>query len=183
MSEHRPTPAAPSPQEVATELRPVLGLLYRRIRQTKAVGDLTLPESSALSRLERHGPVTGAHLARLEQISPQSIGATLGSLEQRGLIRRAADPDDGRRVILSLTEAGRSVVQSKRTARTEQLTRALATLSAEERSQLLLALPCWSASARRSERRRPRRAAGPTAHRSTTATSGWRCQTRPRRCS
>jgi DNA-binding MarR family transcriptional regulator len=131
----------PTAHEVASRLRPVLGQLYRRIRQTTGAGDLTLTESSALSRLERHGPATGARLAKLEQISPQSIGATLQALEAKGLITRAPDPDDGRRVILSPTDAGRGVVQSKRTARTEQLTRALAKLSAEERALLLAAVP------------------------------------------
>ncbi|HWE14340.1 MAG TPA: MarR family transcriptional regulator [Solirubrobacteraceae bacterium] len=131
----------PSPQDVANELRPVLGLLYRRIRQTRVAGDLTLPESSALGRLDHHGPMAAAQLATLEQISPQSIGATVQALEAKGLIRRAADPDDGRRVILSLTDAGRGRVHTKRTARTEQLTRALAALTAEERSRLLAALP------------------------------------------
>ncbi len=131
----------PTPSELAAELRPVLGLLYRRIRQTKAAADLTLPESSALSRLDQHGPVTAAQLAKLEQISPQSIGTTLQSLDAKGLIARSSDPDDGRRVILSLTDVGHATVQSKRTARTEQLTRALAALSPADRSRLALALP------------------------------------------
>jgi DNA-binding MarR family transcriptional regulator len=131
----------PTPQQVAAELRPALSLLFRRIRQTLAPGDLTLPESSALGKLDRHGPATGAQLAKLEQISPQSIGATLQSLEAKKLITRAPDPADGRRVVLSLTDAGRGIVQSKRTARTEQLTRALARLSPEERATLLAAIP------------------------------------------
>ncbi|HEX5192807.1 MAG TPA: MarR family transcriptional regulator [Solirubrobacteraceae bacterium] len=131
----------PTPQEVAAALRPVLGQLYRRLRQTKASGELTLSESSALSRLERHGPATGAELAKLEQVSPQSIGATLQALQSKGLISRAPDPNDGRRVSLSLTGAGRETVQSKRAARTVQLTRALATLSDEERARLLAAVP------------------------------------------
>jgi DNA-binding MarR family transcriptional regulator len=131
----------PSPQQVAAELRPALSLLYRRMRQTRVAGDLTLPESSALGKLDRHGPATGAELAKLEQISPQSMGATLQSLEAKALITRAPDPGDGRRVVLSLTEAGRGIVQSKRTARTEQLTRALATLTPQERTTLLAACP------------------------------------------
>jgi DNA-binding MarR family transcriptional regulator len=44
-------------------------------------------------------------------------------------------------VILSLTDAGRGTVRSKRTARTEQLTRALAALSPQERARLATALP------------------------------------------
>jgi DNA-binding MarR family transcriptional regulator len=136
----RQAPPAP-PQQAGAELRAVLGLLYRRLRQTREAGDLSLPESTALSRLDRNGPITAAELARLEQVSPQSIGATLQSLEARRLIARAPDPGDGRRIILSLTEAGREAVYSKRTARTEQLTRALSTLTAEEQAQLIEAIP------------------------------------------
>jgi DNA-binding MarR family transcriptional regulator len=134
-------PDSPAPQEIAGDLRAVLGVLYRRIRQTRVAGDLTLPESSALGRLDHHGPTTSAQLAKLEQISPQSMGATLQALEAKELIQRAPDPGDGRRVILSLTDAGRGTVRSKRTARTEQLTRALAALSPQERARLATALP------------------------------------------
>ena len=130
-----------SAQEAAAALRATLGVLYRRIRQTRVAGDLTLPESSALSRLDDHGPMTGAQVARLEQVSPQSIGATLQSLEAKALIGRAPDPDDGRRVILSLTDGGRAILRSKRAARTEQFTRALEALSPEERAQLIAVLP------------------------------------------
>jgi DNA-binding MarR family transcriptional regulator len=134
-------PKSPTRRDAAAELRATLGSLYRRLRQTREVGDLSLPESTALSRLDRHGPITAAELARLEQVSPQSIGATVQSLEARRLIDRAPDPGDGRRMILSLTQAGRETVYSKRTARTEQLTRALAELTAEEQGQLIAAIP------------------------------------------
>jgi len=132
---------SPTRRDAAAELRATLGLLYRRLRQTREVGDLSLPESTALSRLDRHGPITAAELARLEQVSPQSIGATVQSLEARQLIDRAPDPGDGRRMILSLTQAGRETVYSKRTARTEQLTGALAALTADEQGQLIAAIP------------------------------------------
>jgi DNA-binding MarR family transcriptional regulator len=131
----------PSAEQVAGEIRGTLGALYRRIRQTKKLGDLTLPESSALSRLQHNGPTTAATLAKLEQISPQSIGATVASLEAKGLIERAADPGDGRRVILSLTSAGDATVRARRSAREQQFTRALSALSAQERAQLLQVMP------------------------------------------
>lgn len=126
---------------LAVQLRGTLGVLYRRIRQTRQTGELSLPESSLLSRLEQGGPMTGAELAKLEHISPQSVGATVASLEARGLIARSADPGDGRRVILSLTGSGARTVDAKRSARTEQLSRALAALSPQERAQLQAALP------------------------------------------
>ena len=84
-----------------------------------------MSESAALARLDRGGPATAAALARAEQISPQSMGATLAALETRGLITRAPDPADGRRVILSVSDAGLEVLRHRRNARTEQLARAL----------------------------------------------------------
>jgi DNA-binding MarR family transcriptional regulator len=116
----------PDVTDVARALRASIGLLLRRLRQVQDEGGLTLPESAALTRLDRGGPSTASALARLEQISPQSMGATLGALEARGLVERRPDPGDGRRVLLSVTGAGRQVLQSKRNTRTEQLAKALA---------------------------------------------------------
>jgi DNA-binding MarR family transcriptional regulator len=115
----------PGTRELAAGLRASIGLLVRRLRQVQVDGDLTLPESSALARLDRGGPATAAALARQEQITPQSIGATLAGLEARGLVRRTGDPDDGRRVVLSLTDAGLEVLRGRRAARNEQLAIAL----------------------------------------------------------
>jgi DNA-binding MarR family transcriptional regulator len=114
------------PAKVALDLRLAVGLLRRRLRQTPVEGDLTLPETAALARLDRGGPSTASALAREEQISPQSMGTTLAGLERRGLLSRAADPEDGRRVVLSLSDAGRQALRGRRAARTEQLARALA---------------------------------------------------------
>ncbi|MGO8885171.1 MAG: MarR family winged helix-turn-helix transcriptional regulator [Streptosporangiaceae bacterium] len=126
--------------EVAGALRDSIGLLVRRLRQMQAEGDLTLPESSALARLDRDGPATPSALAKREQISPQSMGATLAALETRGLVARRPDPADGRSVIISLTEAGRETVQNRRAAKTEHLAEALATtFSRAEREQLMAA--------------------------------------------
>ena len=78
-----------------------VSLLVRRMRQVQETSGLTLSERSALSRLDRDGPTTSAALARHEQISPQSMGATLSGLEERGLVDRRPDPRDGWRVASS----------------------------------------------------------------------------------
>jgi DNA-binding MarR family transcriptional regulator len=136
--------ASPPPHvdQVAAALRVSVGLLLRRMRQVQVDGQLTLPETSALVRLDRGGPATASALAKVEQISPQSMGATLGGLEARGLVERRPDPEDGRRVVLSVTEAGLQVLRDRRNARTEQLARALAAeFTAAELEQLLAAAP------------------------------------------
>jgi DNA-binding MarR family transcriptional regulator len=126
------------PQTVAGALQVSIGLFLRRIRQAQSAGDLTVPESSALARLDRGGPTTAGALAKLEQISPQSMGATLGALETRGLVVRRADPEDGRRNVLSLTDAGLEALRNRRSARTERLADALASgFTRMERKQLM----------------------------------------------
>ncbi|HEX4279969.1 MAG TPA: MarR family transcriptional regulator [Solirubrobacteraceae bacterium] len=119
-----------------------IGLLLRRMRQIPTSDELSLSESAALARLDRGGPATGAALARAEQISPQSMGATLAALETRGLIARAPDPEDGRRVILSVTDAGLGVLRDRRNARTERLAEALSSgFSRAELEQLMAVGP------------------------------------------
>jgi DNA-binding MarR family transcriptional regulator len=101
-----------------------------------------VPETSALARLDRGGPATSSALARIEQISPQSMGATLSALEARGLVERGPDAYDGRRVVLSVTEAGRQLLRDKRDARTGQLARALSVgFTRDELDQLIAAAP------------------------------------------
>ena len=128
--------------DVAAAIHVSVGLLLRRMRRAPVEGELTLPESSALTRLDRGGPTTSSALARAEQISPQSMGATLGALEARGLIERRPDPNDGRLGVLSVTAAGVQVLRNRRSARTEQLARALSTgFTQEELRQLMAAVP------------------------------------------
>jgi DNA-binding MarR family transcriptional regulator len=117
--------------------------LVQRLRQTQAVdGDLTSSETSALARLDRTGPTSSTELARLERISPQSMGATVASLEERGLVGRQPDPADGRRAILSLTVQGQELLGRRRSARSELLSHTLANnFTQAELEQLSVAAP------------------------------------------
>jgi DNA-binding MarR family transcriptional regulator len=128
--------------DLAAALQDSISLLARRLRQAPTPGELSLPERSALSRLDRGGPATSAELARAEQITPQAMATTLGALEQRGLVGRRNDPHDGRRIIMSLTEAGRDMLRRKRAVRAQQLSAALAEgFTPEELEVLALAAP------------------------------------------
>src|SRR3954452_15177410 len=129
-------------RDVAAALHVSMGLLLRRLRQVREAGRVSVPEDSALARLDRNGPATSSELARVEQISPQSMGATLSALETRGLVTRDPDTRDGRRVVLSVTEAGRQLLRDKRDARTELLAKALADgFTRQELDQLMTAAP------------------------------------------
>ena len=130
--------------EVAAGLRVSIGMVVRRLRLVQSEGELTLPESSALARLDRGGPTTSSALARLEQISAQSMGATLSALEARGFVERRPDPGDGRRIVISLSEAGLAALRDKRNARTERLAQALSSgFTDAELRQLVAIVPLF----------------------------------------
>jgi DNA-binding MarR family transcriptional regulator len=126
----------------AGELSASLGLLVRRLRQVHVDGELTLSQTSVLVRLERDGPATPGVLAAGEQITPQSMGAILAALEERGLVSRSGDPSDGRRVVMSVTAAGRESLQGVRHEKAQRLARAIEEgLTPSEQRQLLEIIP------------------------------------------
>ena len=127
---------------IAAALLTSVSLLVRRVHQVPTEGGLTMPERQALSRLDHGGPTTSSGLARQAQITAQAMGATLSALQARGLVGRRPDPGDGRRVILTVTDAGLQELRNKRNARTELLAGALAdAFTAAELAQLAAVAP------------------------------------------
>jgi DNA-binding MarR family transcriptional regulator len=58
----------------------------------------------------RSSPSPG-ELASAERVQPQSLTRTLTALEATGLVIRQPDPRDGRRSLLTITDAGREAVR------------------------------------------------------------------------
>jgi DNA-binding MarR family transcriptional regulator len=130
------------PADVALALHGSIGLYARRIRRHPLPEGLTPPEIEALSLLDRRGPQAPSTIARAEQITPQAIGVTLAGLERRGMVERTQDPDDGRRILMSLTQKGRQVVHDKKSARIQQIAALLGDgFSEEELHTLMSAAP------------------------------------------
>jgi DNA-binding MarR family transcriptional regulator len=124
------------------DLRVVLGRIVRRLRQAHAPGEVTLSELSVLSRLDREGPATPGALAVDERVRPQAMGATLATLEQRGFVGRSPDAGDGRRVLMSVTAAGRRVLVDHRSLNTRWMADALAEgFSEAEQRRLISMIP------------------------------------------
>ena len=92
-----------------------------------------------LSRLEKQGPRSASDLAAAERVRPQSMAVTVGVLEERGMVRRRPDPDDGRRQLVSLTATGREFVTDKRRAGEEWMARALQDRFSEDERQTIIA--------------------------------------------
>ena len=92
----------------ARDLRVVFGRLRRRLRDVEVRNDLTPSQTAVLTRLWKEGASSASTLAGAERVRPQSMATIVAALDQRGLIERTPDPEDGRRQVLSLTEAGRA---------------------------------------------------------------------------
>jgi DNA-binding MarR family transcriptional regulator len=122
----------------ARDIRVVFSRLRRRLRDVEVGNDLTPSQTAVLTRLWKEGPSSASELAGAERVRPQSMATILAALGQRGLIERTPDPEDGRRQVVSLTEAGRQRAESDRQVREEWLARALQERYSEAERRIML---------------------------------------------
>jgi DNA-binding MarR family transcriptional regulator len=126
---------------VAEELRTTFGLLKRKLRQHGGQHDLTPSQIAVILQLEKAGPTTVSGLARAEGMRPQSMSAVISSLEDMGFVAGAADPNDGRQTLMSLTKACRKSLEEGRAARQDWLAQTIQQkLSPQEQKKLSSAL-------------------------------------------
>ena len=123
-------------RDLAGQLRLGSMRLARRLRLERGSDDLTLSQLAVLGSLERQGDATVGELANLERVKPPSMTRIVNSLAEAGLVARRAHPDDGRLVIISLTDEARAVLADDRRRRTAWLAQRLAELTADERDLL-----------------------------------------------
>lgn len=63
-----------------------------------------------LFSLKAVGPINPNLLARIAGVSTASMSSLLNTLERKGFVSREADPEDGRKTIVRLTDEGESLV-------------------------------------------------------------------------
>jgi DNA-binding MarR family transcriptional regulator len=144
-AEHVPQPAgADLLTEEATRLRLAVGRLHRRIR---IEGGESLPplQLSALTTVALHGPLRLSELAKREAVTAPTMSRVLGSLDDQGLVVRAADPQDARGVLITVSEAGQARLDAVRTRRTALIARRLERLDDDQREAIRAALPAIEA--------------------------------------
>lgn len=86
--------------------------------------------------LYQQGPMTQKELQEKLDIQPGSMSEIAAKLENRGLVTRAKDPSDKRKISLSLTEEGRIDVEEHRIARQERQKKNFSHLTEEEKDTL-----------------------------------------------
>jgi DNA-binding MarR family transcriptional regulator len=137
MSRRSPVPESETASDLAAQIRTILSRLKRRLREQGGRGDLTPSQISVLLRIEKDGAATVSGLARAEGMRPQSMSSIVTSLQDAGLVSGIADPNDGRKTLMSLSKKCEKLLREGRAARQDWLTAIiLQKLSALEQQQL-----------------------------------------------
>lgn len=109
----------------------VHGLDARSKRMSAELG-VTGPQRLVLRILGVRPKISAGTLAETLRLHPSSLTGVLRRLEERGLVARRPDPNDGRRAMLSLTRAG-TTLNAKRAGTAEAaVARALSRLGERE---------------------------------------------------
>jgi len=126
---------------LAADLTAVFGLF----RSLSAPSGMSMTAAATLTTIERSGPSRLTLLAAREGVTQPAMTQLISRLEDSGLVRREADPADGRVVLVALTDQGRASLAKRRADRADGLAVVLAQLSAEHRTALAAALPALAA--------------------------------------
>ncbi|WP_280316361.1 MarR family winged helix-turn-helix transcriptional regulator [Nocardia wallacei] len=117
---------------LAAELSLTVVRLTRHLRGRRADAQISLTQLSALATLNREGAMTPGALAAKERVQPPSMTRVIASLAELQLVKRDPHPTDGRQIIVSLSEAGRALIQDENNAREAWMTEQLAGLSHDQ---------------------------------------------------
>jgi DNA-binding MarR family transcriptional regulator len=115
---------------VSKQLLPGAGLLVRLLVR-EVGGELSRSEVGLLSTLSG-GPRRITELAKFEGLAQPTMTSLVKQLEQQGLVRRDRQADDGRVVLVHLTDNGSAALEDYRARARELLGRYLAEIPDEQ---------------------------------------------------
>src|ERR1700756_3093543 len=124
-----------------------IGFILRQVWQRHAaifardIGtNLTPTQWAALSKLAETGPCSQNQLGRLTAMDVATIKGVIDRLSARGLTETSPDPEDGRRLLVSLTRAGQQLAEKVAPNALVISKETLAPLDAKERETLFALL-------------------------------------------
>jgi len=125
--------------QFASDLRTVVTRLVKKLRKKSITGQqLSLTERSTLSLLlSSENGMLPSELAALEKITNQSMSQILSGFLEKGFITRTSSETDKRKVIISITEKGKSIILQVLSERDEWLNEALRETCTEEEKELI----------------------------------------------
>jgi DNA-binding MarR family transcriptional regulator len=134
------------PSKQSYVLEDQIGFILRQVWQRHAtifareIGiNLTPTQWAALAKLTETGPCSQNQLGRLTAMDVATIKGVIDRLTARGLTETSSDPQDGRRLLVSLTRAGQAMAEKAAPNALAISKETLAPLDAKER-EIFMAL-------------------------------------------
>jgi DNA-binding MarR family transcriptional regulator len=138
---------------LAADLAAGLERVVSLLRALSQPSGLSMTAVATLATLEREGAQRLTGLAALAGVTQPAMTQLISRLEDDGLVRREADPADGRVVQVRISDEGRATLARRRGGRAAKLAVILTQLSPEHQAALATAVPALDAlaAARRDE--------------------------------
>ena len=135
------------PSKQSYVLEDQIGFILRQVWQrhatifAKEIGiNLTPTQWAALAKLTETGPCSQNQLGRLTAMDVATIKGVIDRLTARGLTETSSDPQDGRRLLVSLTRAGQALAEKAAPNALTITKETLAPLDAKEREVFIALL-------------------------------------------
>jgi DNA-binding MarR family transcriptional regulator len=121
--------------QLAMRLAVAVTRLRSRLREEAGMtsSGFTVSQLAILQRFLDEGPMTAAELASAEHVSPQSISQSIAILREAALVQGDRAASDGRKVVISLTSAGRDMFESLLASRKAWLAEAIEVMIGDQR--------------------------------------------------
>ena len=136
MSPSNPSTPSPGPlsleQQICYAMHTTVRAFDAVYRELLAEHGLSYPQYIALMGIAEHGPLTVSRLGELMRLDSGTLSPLLKRMEAAGLVGRARDPEDERRVLVSATPTGH-----ERIAALRELPQQIALRSGLSREQML----------------------------------------------
>ena len=111
-------------------------------KQSSTISEYSMTERETIGHLLRNPALLPTELAALTKVKTQSMSHILNNLEQQGVIKRTPSKDDKRKVYISITPAGKKIVEKARHEWDEWLKNTIEKLLSEKETDILIrALP------------------------------------------
>ena len=138
------TPSLPSDIPVTDNVMINLRKIIRAIdmnskKLIKRVG-LTGPQLVILHEIERCDEISAGDVARAVSLSQATVTGILDRLEKRGLVVRQRSKHDKRRIMVSITDAGRRILETKPPLMQDAFVEKFSSLREWEQNMILSAL-------------------------------------------
>ena len=128
---------------LASSLRQAISGLYKGLRKAmSSATDCSMTEIETVGHIARHRQIQPTELATLTRVTPQSMSQILSAMEKGGIVRKTPVKEDKRKVYISLSAAGRDLLEQTRYERDEWLKKSIEEkLTREEKEILAKAIP------------------------------------------